>query len=287
MTVRENDIQYLCIGHSCHDLMNGKNILGGTTSYSSIVVKQLGWEVGVLTSVGSDFEFFDVFEKQNIPFHNKLAEKTTVVVYIYEGSNRIQFIHARAVTLFPEVVPAEWLNVPVVQFSLISDEADFSLLKTFPNALVGVTIQGWLRKWDEKGRVSAKPMDWTQLKAANLVIMSDADIQGFEYAIPEIASYVDVLVMTQGANGATVFNDGKEFHFPSYPIVEVDSTGAGDVFTAAFMVKYAETKDIALASGFAHSAASFVVEGIGINNLTEIERINDRFEDYKKRFLTV
>jgi sugar/nucleoside kinase (ribokinase family) len=287
MTVKENDIQYLCIGHSCHDMLNDKNILGGTTSYSSIVVKQLGLKVGVLTSVGNDFEFFDVFEKQNILFHNKRADKTTVFENIYEGTKRIQFIHARGETLYPKDVPAEWLNVPVVQFSLIADEADFSLLKTFPNALVGVTIQGWLRKWDEKGRVSAKAMDWVQLKAANLVIMSDADIQGFEYAIPEIASYVDVLVMTQGANGAMVFKDGKEFHFPAYPIVEVDSTGAGDVFTAAFMVKYAETKDIALASGFAHSAASFVVEGIGINNLTEIERINDRFEDYKKRFLLV
>ena len=111
--------------------------------------------------------------------------------------------------------------------------------------------------------------------------MSDADIQGFEEAIPLIASYVKVLVMTQGADGAVVFYENEQHHFPSYPVKEVDSTGAGDVFTAAFLVKYAQTRDIALATGYAHAAASFVVEGVGINNLATLEQIEERFQKYQ------
>ena len=61
----------------------------------------------------------------------------------------------------------------------------------------------------------------------------------------------------------------------------MDSTGAGDVFTAAFLVKYAQTKDIAVATRYAHAAASFVVEGIGINNLATLEQIEERFQNYE------
>ena len=273
---------YLCIGHFCHDVRKGKNILGGTASYASIAAQKLGVKTAVLTSVGNDFEFKSIFKKQNIEVCYKIAAKTTVFENIYDTQGkRTQYLHARADVLFPKDVPSEWLETHIVQFCMIDDEVDFSLLKHFPNALIGATIQGWLRQWDASGKISPKAMDWRQLAAADVVIMSDADISSFETAIPIIASHVKVLVMTQGANGATVFHNNQQFYFPSYPIKEVDATGAGDVFAAAFLIKYAETKDIALATAFAHAAASFVVEGVGIKKLTAIETINERFEKYK------
>lgn len=277
--------RYLCIGHCCHDLLDNKNILGGCTSYSSLVARQLGLEVAVLTSVGDNFEFLDTFTSKGIHFFNKKSLKTTVFENIYQGNLRTQYIHARAETLFAEDVPQDWRNATIVQLGLIADEVDFSIFKVFPNVLIGATIQGWLRKWDHTGKVSPKAMDWSKLAAADVVIMSDADIEGFENAIPTIASYVDVLVITQGANGAAVYNKSIEHHFPSYPVNEVDSTGAGDVFTAAFLVKYAQTRDIALATGYAHAAASFIVEGIGINNLPSLHQIEERFTQYQSLIL--
>jgi sugar/nucleoside kinase (ribokinase family) len=65
----------------------------------------------------------------------------------------------------------------------------------------------------------------------------------------------------------------------------VDATGAGDVFAAAFLKQYHATKDIALSTAFAHVAASFVVEGIGIRNLEAMENINNRYVDYCKMFI--
>ncbi len=275
------DIQYLCIGHCCHDKLGDKNILGGCASYASLVAHQLGLKVGILTSVGGDFEFFDVFKEQGISVVNKMADKTTVFENIYANHHRTQYIHAVAEKLYANDIPQEWLQVPIVHIGLIADEADKSVLKAFPNAIVGVTIQGWLRQWDEKGRVLPKAMDWSLLADADVVIMSDADIEGFEESLPVMASYAKVLVMTRGADGADVFFNDQKFHYPAFPVKEVDSTGAGDVFTAAFLAKYAQTKDIAVSTGFAHSAASFIVEGVGIKNLPTIEQINDRFEKYQ------
>jgi len=277
-------MQFLSIGHTCHDLLSTRNILGGTASYASLVAKQLGLTTGILTSAGADFEFFDFFEKNGIRVWNKKAERTTVFENIYCDGQRTQYLHARAETLFADDVPAECLDANIVLFCPIADEVDFSVFRKFPHALKCATIQGWLRQWDENGKISPKKMDWSQLAAANVVIMSDADIQGFEAEIPEIASFVKVLVMTRGAHGATVFFENQQFHFPAFPVEEVDATGAGDVFATAFLLKYAETQDIYRAIGFAHAAASFVVEGIGITNLASIEQINARFDQYQNMF---
>jgi len=301
-------MNFLSIGHTCHDRLGERNILGGTASYSSLVAKQLGLTTGILSSVGDDFEFFDFFEKNGIRVWNKKAERTTVFENIYqinaamtnaamtnaamtnddnaENRHRTQYLHARAETLFAADVPAECFEAKIVLFCPIADEVDFSTFEKFPTALKGATIQGWLRQWDAQGKISPKEMDWSQLAAADVVIMSDADIQGFEAKIPEIASFLKVLVMTQGARGATVFSENQQFHFPAFPVKEVDATGAGDVFATAFLIKYSETRDLSLATGFAHCAASFVVEGVGIENLLRLSRIQERFGIYQKEFLT-
>ncbi|GAB4498436.1 MAG: PfkB family carbohydrate kinase [Saprospiraceae bacterium] len=273
-------LQYLCIGHCCHDRVGGKNILGGTASYSALVARQLGLRAGILTSVGTDFGFRDIFEKNDIRFWSKPAATTTVFENIYLDGRRIQYLHKRAETLFADDVPTECLPAPIVLFCPIAGEVDFSVFQKFPHALKGATIQGWLRQWNEKGRVLPQEMDWSELAAADVVIMSDADIQGFERKIPEIASFVKVLVMTQGAQGAQVFFGNQQLHYPAFPVKEVDATGAGDVFATAFLLKYSETRDLAQAAGFAHCAASFVVEGVGIANLASLEKIGARFEKY-------
>lgn len=278
------NMDYLCIGHLCHDRYAGGNLLGGTASYVSLVAQRLGRRPAVLTSTGTDFEFLPVFEQNRIPVHSKPAAQTTVFENIYRDGIRTQFLHARADSLFPEDVPAEWRGAPLVHCCPIAAEVDFSLLQAFPGALVGATIQGWLRQWDGQGRVSPKAMDWSRLAGANVVILSDADIAGFEAALPEIAAAVEVLVMTRGAAGAEIFQAGRQAHFPAFPVKEVDATGAGDVFAAAFLIRYAETRDSALSSAFAHCAASFIVEGVGVKNLPGPERVAERLEQYRLRF---
>ncbi|MCK6694105.1 MAG: PfkB family carbohydrate kinase [Thermoanaerobaculia bacterium] len=277
-------IDYLCIGHLCHDRYEGGHLLGGSASYISLVARQLGRQPAVLTSTGPDFEFLPVFEQNGIPVCNKPAAETTVFENIYHNGIRTQFLHARAETIYPEDVPSAWRTVPLVHCCPIAGEVDFTLLRAFPGTLTGATIQGWLRQWDAGGRVSPKAMDWSQLAGANVVIFSDADIAGFETALPEIGAAVEVLVMTRGAGGAVVFQGGRQYYFPAFPVKEVDATGAGDVFAAAFLIRFAETRDIARAAAFAHCAASFIVEGVGVNNLPGPDLLQERLGVYEARF---
>lgn len=274
----------LCIGFLCHDLHEGKNILGGTASYSSIMASHLGMQTALLTSVGKDFEFFAIFDQYEINICNRLAAKTTVFENIYRKGKRTQYIYDHATTLSPEDLPKEWFEIPIVKFCLIADEVNPDFLKRFPQALVGATIQGWLRQWDEEGRVRPKAMDWELLRHVDIVFLSEDDIAGFEEVIPKIADLVQIMVMTNGKEGAIVFHQGKKQHFPAFPTKEVDPTGAGDIFAAAFLVKYYQSKRILHAIAYAHAAASFIVEDYGIH-LPEVSAIEQRHQQYLQQVI--
>ena len=65
-------------------------------------------------------------------------------------------------------------------------------------------------------------------------------------------------------------------HFPVAPVEVFDPTGAGDVFAAAFMLRFNETNDPYLAAPFANSAASFAIEGPGTTTLATRSQVEER-----------
>lgn len=276
-------VDFLCIGFFCHDVKADGYVLGGAASYCSLAASRLGQKTAVLTSVGSDFLFSNTFRKEGIIVHNKPALKTTVFHNIYKEGTRTQYLHERANTIDIDDLPESWIKTPIVKFCLIADEVAPTLLTAFPNALKAATIQGWLRQWDPTGKISPKAMNWELLNAIDIVLFSDADIPNIEKVLPIIRKKVGIVVMTKGADGASVFCKNEQYDFPAYPVQEVDPTGAGDVFAASFVVAYGKYKNIALAVAYAHSVASFIVAQEGAQ-FPSIEAIEDRLNTYQKLF---
>ena len=107
-------------------------------------------------------------------------------------------------------IPTSWLNTPIVHLGPIAGEVAPGLASIFPNSLVGVTPQGWLRSWDDHGHVS--PTRWKQadqiLTKAGAVVLSTEDVGGDEGLIEEMAAISSVLVVTEGYCGARVFWHG-------------------------------------------------------------------------------
>lgn len=73
------------------------------------------------------------------------------------------------------------------------------------------------------------------------------------------------IVLKLGAKGAYLLEDGKEpgMLFPPYPVNAVDSTGAGDTFTAALGIALCEGKEITEAIRFANAAGAICVSRRG------------------------
>ncbi len=121
------------------------------------------------------------------------------------------------------------------------------------------------------------------LKNIDIVFLSDEDILGAEHFLEKIILHCSHVVCTHGADGVTIYLNGLELFFPAFPIKEVDSTGAGDAFTTAYLIDYYRKRDVRSACIFAHCAASFIVEGTGIFNMPGIEEVNQRKREYLNR----
>jgi len=247
----------LIIGHLCHDLLPSEEIkLGGTAAYAAFLAKEMGAEVNIITSVGVDFGYFELFKKEGISIHNIPAKKTTVFENIYpEGEERVQYLHARASIIHSKNIPNNIPEPDLVLFCPIANEVDFSILSMFPKTMKAATIQGWLRDWDGAGKVFPKSIEWQKLLPLDLLVFSDADMVGFENNISKICQHVPLVIMTRGKNGVRVFHKNKETDFPTKPIEVKDATGAGDSFAIAFLLDYYANLNIDSAVEFGQSKA--------------------------------
>src|SRR5262249_26033018 len=162
------------------------------------------------------------------------------------------------------------LDAPIVHLAPLAQEVDPALAGCFPAALLGITPQGWLRAWDERGLV--RPTDWRDadalLERADAVVLSEEDVarpeQIAELAArtPGVAARPRLRGATQGKRGPTVYRRGQPpRRSPAFRAErEADPTGAGDVFAAAFLIHLKQSGDPLEAADMANCVASFAVE---------------------------
>jgi sugar/nucleoside kinase (ribokinase family) len=140
---------------------------------------------------------------------------------------------------------------------------------------VGLTPQGWYRTWDKEGRVSFT--EWPEasfvLQNANAAVISIEDVRGDERLIEDMASSIRVLAVTEGANGARLYWNGDLRRFRPPKMVEVDPTGAGDIFAAAFFIRLNATRDPWEAARFATHLAAYSVQRVGLDGIPRPEEI--------------
>lgn len=269
-------VDYLVIGHLTKDRRAGSCSLGGTVAYAGLAAHALGCRVAVLTAAAGDLDLREVTAALEVSC--RPSRRTTILETLAgAGGRRRQRLVARAEVLLAEDLPAAWRQPRIVHFGPIADEVDPGLVGCFRSpALRAMTPQGWLRWWDEDGVIRRRPWRHVEplLGAADAVVLSLEDLGGDEAAAEEMAAACPVLAVTAGAGATRVYSEGREQRFVPPPVREVDSTGAGDVFAAAFFHCFADTGDPWHASVFATrlAAASTTRSGLaGVPVPAEIE----------------
>jgi sugar/nucleoside kinase (ribokinase family) len=269
-------IDFLIIGHIVQDVVPGGYTVGGTATYMSTTVRNLGRKTGIVTRLAPDFVIPDVLH--DIEIHRVSSTQTTTFHNIYHEGHRTQFLLARANDLQPEDVPATWRAAPIVHLGPLAREVDARFAKMFPGALVGVTPQGWMREWDETHRIHPRCWDEASdiLPHVDVLVLSEHDLGGDCAKMAEYVQQTRISVMTQGAKGCVVFAGGIEKHVAAFPAREVDPTGAGDVFAGAFLVRLQETGDPFESARFANATAAFCVEGPGVATIPNRAQVEER-----------
>jgi hypothetical protein len=87
----------------------------------------------------------------------------------------------------------------------------------------------------------------------------------------------EIILITSGTEGSYIY-DHKTFRkIQPYPIDElVDPTGAGDAYSAGFLVRYLRTGSPIPSARFASCVASFIVQGWGASNPPAEETVLDK-----------
>jgi len=255
---------FLVIGHVAKDLTDEGYRPGGTVVYSALNARNLGRRTRVITSAGPDLDLGQVLE--DIEVVCLASPVTTTFRNTYEVGERHQYVHAVAERIGAGDVPPAWREVPIVHLGPIAGEVEGDMIDLFSSSLLGLTPQGWLRRWDEQGRVS--PCEWVGagklLGRVDVLVLSEEDLAGEAQTLRRQLGVPRVAVVTEGAMGATVHYQGASTHVAAQKSTVVDPTGAGDIFAASFLVRLAETDDPYEAARFANVAASLSVEKAGI-----------------------
>jgi len=272
--VSPGPVDYLVIGHVAHDLTPTGPRLGGTVAYSALTARALGLRVGVVTSVGPETSLESL---EDIPVISIESLQSTTFENIYTEHGRLQYLRAQAVQIDFKRVPELWRRASIIHLGPIANEIGPILPKDFSPTLLGITPQGWMRKWDADGRVSPSP--WTDaesaLAQASVVVISREDVGSDDEVIEHMAHQTRVLAVTEGAAGAVLYWNGDRRRFRAPKVQEVDATGAGDVFATAFFVRLYTTHDPWEAARFATLIASRSVTRIGLKGIPTAQEIEE------------
>lgn len=236
---------------------------GGAPANVAVGIARLAGLSGFIGRVGDDP--FGHFMKQTLNDENvdtrfmhydAVHRTSTVVVALDEhGERSFTFMVRPSADLFivaddlPEFKSRQWLHVCSIALS-----AEPSRSTTFM-AMVRIKEAGGKVSFDPNIRTDL----WTDeeqlreslaqaLMLADVAKLSVEELQfisgesDLQSGIDKIISFypLQLLLVTQGKDGVMAHYQGNTHHFPSRPVICVDTTGAGDAFVAGLLCGLAE-----------------------------------------------
>jgi hypothetical protein len=272
-TVPLGPVDYLVIGHISCDMTSNGPSLGGTATYSAMMARALGLRVGVVTAWGWEIPL-DILE--GIQVRSVSVKHSTTFENIYTPEGRQQIVQHIAPDIFYKNIPMVWKESPIIHIGPIAGEGKHLMGAGFPaSGLLGLTPQGWLRTWDKNGRIriGSWPEASQTLPKVSAAVLSIEDVGGNEEQIEEMAVNCQVLAVTEGAAGSRLYWNGDLRKFHSLKVRELDPTGAGDIFAAAFFWRLSTTHDPWTAAKFATQLASYSVTRKGLEGIPTKQEI--------------
>ena len=274
----DSDLQkpdYLVIGYITEDETGCKYVPGGSVYYGSVTASRLGLKASVVTSCEGNFAIPKEMSDSNIEvvpskvttrFRNEYQSKCGYSI-------RKQYVGNLADEIRLEDIPLRWRTVPIVHLGPLMGEIGKDVASAFPQSLVIASIQGWTREVNLNREVVRKYWAGNDvLTQVDIAICSKEDIHSTG-DIERWASMVPLFIVTEGSQGVTVYDGGSESRIEAISVKEIDPTGAGDVFAAAYLIRFSETTDPIESATFASIAAGMSVSARGVQAIPDKKAI--------------
>ena len=251
-------------------------IPGGKGANQAVAASRLGAEVTFAGKRGSDANG-EILEKSLIEsgidtdflkIDNNSKTGLASIFVDEEGENRI--------LVFPGAnMEINWKDIEAV----FNNSFDIILLQLeIPRAL---NIKVWEKARQEQIPVimdmgPAQSFPLQQVEGIKILSPNETEAQALtgikvnsikeaEKAAAELAriSRAEMVVIKLGAKGSLLYQDNHSLFFPAYEVDPVDTTAAGDAFTAALGHYYIKSGEIETAVKYANAAGACTVTGAG------------------------
>jgi sugar/nucleoside kinase (ribokinase family) len=271
--------------------------------------------IGIISNLGIinfDKSLLKRFDNKSIDISGVKSFETENTNFVLDYSN-----HSRKLTLksrspnlkfedIPEFYKTNFPNIIVLVplCNEISYEYVSKILVEFPNAFVGIDLQGFIRNIDDDGKISyiSDEAIIANMKKIISLIGDRLVLKGSEIEMKLLSGETDlqkvmesfksfenkaIFIMTLGEGGSMILKNGEKLlEIPAFkPKTVVDETGAGDIYLAILLYELINSDKswnaVERAGYIASAAASFLIEKKGPTGFETKNKVLKRLESKK------
>ena len=246
-------------------------VSGGPGCYCSLTARSLKFDVKLHTKFGSDFPLVNYLVEQKIAFEDAQSTKpTTQFILNLVNSERTLFLQNKC-----EPINNVTLDSDSVIISPLFDEISIELFeKIKKNAnFVLLDPQGFLRRVNSENKIYLEQTDLNlsgisaiKVNSDELKALTNTDhLDGIKILQKK---GIDNVILTDKQN-ISLLSENKIYSITLPDITLNDTTGIGDIFSAAFCCTMLKEKDILWALSFGGGAAQAALESgqIGLEKI--------------------
>lgn len=259
----------------------------GAPAISASCAARLGASVGFVGAVGQD-AFGDCIRQRlradgidcaALAVHPDLLTAIAFVAYRSDGSRSFVFHlpHSAAAQVSLAQIPPGYLQrTRYLHIMGSSLSVSAPLRETCYAMAAAVHEAGGVISLDPNLRPELLPVEQIRevcepiLARAQVVMPSGEELASLTGAAsPEAGAQallqrgVEIVALKRGEAGSTLYTAQDSFEIPPYRVDEVDPTGAGDCYDAAFLVGLSEGWDLAKAGAFANAVGALATTRLG------------------------
>ncbi|KUO40790.1 MAG: hypothetical protein AVW06_02025 [Hadesarchaea archaeon DG-33-1] len=250
-----------------------ENVLGGAPTYAGLALVALRKNVGIVSKVGADFldKFPPLYSKLGLDTEGILVtgEHTTTFENTYdEAGNREQVCKHITIKISPDDIPRAYQDAKGFYVSPIVDEVTADVLKSIKRKdnTIMFDPQGLFRRISGEDKVKIQPREdlGDFLKYVDIVKVGRDEAQALKGDARKILEDLrgmgpKIAILTRGEKACAMLSDEGFSEIKSLKVDAKDLTGAGDVFGAAFLARYLDTRDTAKSAKFASAAGGLKI----------------------------
>lgn len=229
---------------------------GGKGANQALAARRLGAETALIAHVGADHYAelaldnlrTDGVDLSALTVSGSDATGAAFINVDAQGENQISVASGANLSFSEDYLPAS-IDADIVLFQLeVPQDVLIAAAKRSGGQIILNTAP-------------ALPLEPELLKQVDVLILNEHEHAAYG---DSLSDFNGVLVITLGAKGAFVLEQGRELaRCSAFPIDVVDTTGAGDCFSGALATALAEGMDYADALRFACAAGALATTRLG------------------------